>query len=59
MRGRCAKPARMTPTIRITADPFDASTEVARLSASLAGGAGAVVTFTGLCRSEDGRLAAL
>jgi molybdopterin synthase catalytic subunit len=49
----------MTPTIRITAEPFDAGAEVARLSGGLAGGAGAVVTFTGLCRDEGGRLAAL
>ena len=29
------------------------------MSAELGGRAGAVVTFTGLCRDEDGRLAAL
>ncbi len=49
----------MTPTIRITAEPFDAGVEIERLAAILVGGAGAIVTFTGLCRSEDGRLAAL
>lgn len=48
----------MTATIRIQAEDFDAAVEVAGLT----GGRmdiGAVVTFTGLCRDEDGRLAAL
>ncbi|MGH1589474.1 molybdenum cofactor biosynthesis protein MoaE [Methylobacterium phyllosphaerae] len=47
------------PSIAIQADPFDTAAEIARVSAELGGRAGAVVTFTGLCRDEDGRLAAL
>lgn len=46
------------PTIRVQAGPFDAAAE----SATITGGRtdiGALVTFTGLCRDEDGRLAAL
>jgi molybdopterin synthase catalytic subunit len=49
----------MEPSVRIQAEPFDAGAEVARLTAALAGSAGAVVSFTGLCRDEGGRLAAL
>ncbi len=48
----------MAAAIRIQADPFDAAAETARL----AGGRpdiGAVVSFTGFCRDEGGRLAAL
>ena len=60
MRGHASRrPPPMTPTIRITAEPFDAGSEAARLSEGLVGEAGAVVTFTGLCRGEGGRLAAL
>jgi molybdopterin synthase catalytic subunit len=44
-------------TVRIQAAPFDTAAEVARLRAL--GGVGAVVTFSGLCRDEGGRLAAL
>lgn len=44
--------------VRIQAEPFDAAAEVARLTAGNAN-IGAVVTFTGLCRDEDGTLAAL
>jgi molybdopterin synthase catalytic subunit len=47
------------PSIGIQAEPFDTAAEIARVSAELGGRAGAVVTFTGLCRDEDGRLAAL
>jgi molybdopterin synthase catalytic subunit len=47
------------PSIGIQAEPFDTAAELARVSAELGGRAGAVVTFTGLCRDEDGRLAAL
>ncbi|MCL6706798.1 molybdenum cofactor biosynthesis protein MoaE [Pseudomonas sp. R2.Fl] len=46
------------PTIRVQREDFDLNAETARL----AGGrrdVGAVVTFTGLCRDEGGRLAAL
>jgi molybdopterin synthase catalytic subunit len=48
----------MTPTIRIQAADFDASFEVAALTEGRSD-IGAVVTFTGLCRDEGGRLAAL
>ena len=47
------------PSIDIQAEPFDTAAEIARVSADLGGRAGAVVTFSGLCRDEDGRLAAL
>jgi molybdopterin synthase catalytic subunit len=49
----------VTPAVRIQAEPFDAGAEVARLGEALSGRAGAVVSFTGLCRDEGGRLAAL
>lgn len=48
----------MTPTIRIQAEDFSAAEEVAALGLGRAD-VGAVVTFTGLCRDEGGRLAAL
>jgi molybdopterin synthase catalytic subunit len=44
-------------TIRIAPEPFDAAAEIARLKQ--APGVGAVVTFSGICRDEDSRLAAL
>ncbi|MCR5859136.1 molybdenum cofactor biosynthesis protein MoaE [Mesorhizobium sp. J428] len=44
--------------IRIQKEDFDLSAEVSALLAGL-GDSGAVVTFSGLCRSEDGALAAL
>lgn len=47
-----------TPTIRIQREDFDVSAEIARLTSGRAD-VGAVVSFTGLCRDEDGRLAAL
>jgi len=47
------------PSIGIQAEPFDTAAEIARVSADLGGRVGAVVTFSGLCRDEDGRLAAL
>ncbi|SDO13048.1 molybdopterin synthase catalytic subunit [Methylobacterium phyllostachyos] len=47
------------PSIGIQAEPFDTAAEIARIGSDLGGRAGAVVTFTGLCRDEDGRLAAL
>ena len=46
------------PNVRISPDPFDRETE----TAALANGRhdiGALVAFTGLCRNEAGRLAAL
>jgi molybdopterin synthase catalytic subunit len=49
----------MTPvTVRVQAGDFDIAGEVARLS-SLSRDIGAVVTFSGICRDEDGRLGAL
>ncbi len=48
----------MRPTIRIQAEPFDIPTETARLTAGRAD-IGAMVTITGLCRDEGGRLKAL
>ena len=44
--------------MRIQADDFDAGAEIARLTAGRTD-IGAVVTFSGLCRDEAGRLAAL
>jgi len=44
--------------IRVQAEDFDASAEVARLTGGRTD-IGAVVTFTGLCRGEAGTLAAL
>jgi molybdopterin synthase catalytic subunit len=45
-------------TIRIQAADFDAAAEAAALTRGRRD-VGAVVTFAGLCRAEDGRLAAL
>ena len=45
-------------TIRVQADDFDVAAESAAL-AGLGKDVGAVVTFTGLCRDESGRLEAL
>ncbi|MGU3362019.1 molybdenum cofactor biosynthesis protein MoaE [Methylobacterium sp. M6A4_1b] len=47
------------PDISIQSAPFDASAEIARLTDELGGRAGAIVTFTGLCRDEGGRLTGL
>lgn len=44
--------------VRIQAEDFDPAAEVARMTAGNAN-IGAVVTFVGLCRDEDGTLAAL
>jgi molybdopterin synthase catalytic subunit len=44
-------------TVRVQSAPFDLGGETARLRQSA--GVGAVVTFTGVCRDEGGRLAAL
>lgn len=44
--------------VRVQKDDFDAATETARLTGGGAS-AGAIVTFTGLCRDEGGKLAAL
>jgi molybdopterin synthase catalytic subunit len=48
----------MTATIRIQAEGFDAAAETAALTQDRAD-MGAVVAFTGFCRDEGGRLAAL
>ena len=48
----------MTPTIQIQREDFDVADEVAALTAGRAD-LGAVVTFTGICRDDGGRLAAL
>lgn len=49
----------MTPTVRVQREPFEIAAEIGALQARLGGAAGAVVTFTGLCRDEGGRLRAL
>ncbi|AWB19654.1 molybdenum cofactor biosynthesis protein MoaE [Methylobacterium currus] len=49
----------MTPRLSIQPEPFDVAAEIAALTAELGGRAGAIVSFTGLCRDEDGQLAAL
>ena len=48
----------MSATIRIQPEPFDIPAETARLTGGRSD-VGAVVTFTGLCRDEGGRLKAL
>jgi molybdopterin synthase catalytic subunit len=50
--------AHVVPVIRVQAEDFDIGAEVARLTRGRRD-IGAVVTFTGLCRDEGGRLAAL
>jgi len=48
----------VAPVARIQAGDFDVAAEIAALTAGRAD-IGAVVTFTGLCRDEAGRLSAL
>ncbi len=48
----------MIPTIQIQREDFDVADEMAALTAGCAD-LGAVVTFTGICRDDGGRLAAL
>ncbi|PPD42495.1 MAG: molybdopterin synthase catalytic subunit [Methylocystis sp.] len=48
----------MEPTIRVQAEDFDAGCEEALLTQGRRD-VGALVTFTGLCRDEEGTLAAL
>jgi len=48
----------VAPVVRVQAEPFDAAEESRLITAGRAD-IGAVVTFTGLCRSEGGSLAAL
>lgn len=45
-------------TVRIQSEDFDVAAEIERVKQA-ADGVGAVVTFTGVCRSEGGRLSAL
>lgn len=46
-------------SVSIQSEPFDTAAEIARLSAGIEAAAGAVVTFSGLCRDENGRLTGL
>ena len=46
-------------SVSIQAEPFDTAAEIARLEETLAGRAGAVVSFSGLCRDDAGRLTGL
>lgn len=48
----------ISATVKVTAESFEAALEEARLTEGRAD-IGAVVSFTGLCRDESGRLAAL
>lgn len=48
----------VTPIVRVQAEDFDVAAEVRRLTEGQPD-TGAVVTFSGLCRSEGGTLAAL
>jgi molybdopterin synthase catalytic subunit len=48
----------MTPTIHVQREDFDIADEIAAVTAGRSD-IGAVVTFTGVCRDESGRLAAL
>src|ERR687894_1235313 len=48
----------MIPTIHVQREDFDIADEIAAITAERTD-IGAVVTFTGVCRDEDGRLAAL
>ncbi len=47
-----------TPTIRVQAEPFDAALEASLIETGRRD-IGAIVSFTGLCRDEDGTLEAL
>lgn len=53
-----AKAAHIPTSVRIQAEDFDTSAEIAALSKGRTD-VGAVVTFTGLCRDEGGTLDAL
>ena len=48
----------VTPQVRVRAEPFDAAAECDAIVAGRTD-IGALVTFTGLCRDEGGRLSAL
>jgi len=51
-------PSPVVPVVRIQAQDFDIAAEIARLTAGRAD-IGAVVSFFGLCRDEQGTLSAL
>ena len=51
-------PAAVVPVVRIQAQDFDIAAEIARLTEGRAD-IGAVVSFSGLCRDEQGQLSAL
>jgi molybdopterin synthase catalytic subunit len=48
----------MTPTIHVQREDFDIADEIAAVAAERTD-VGAIVTFTGVCRDEEGRLASL
>jgi molybdopterin synthase catalytic subunit len=48
----------MTPIIHVQREDFDIADEIAAMAAERTD-IGAIVTFTGMCRDEDGRLTAL
>jgi molybdopterin synthase catalytic subunit len=48
----------MTPTIHVQREDFDIADEIAAMAAERTD-IGAIVTFTGMCRDEEGRLTAL
>jgi molybdopterin synthase catalytic subunit len=48
----------MTPSVHVQREDFDIADEIAAIAAERTD-VGAVVSFTGLCRDEEGRLAAL
>jgi molybdopterin synthase catalytic subunit len=48
----------MKPTIHVQREDFDIADEIAAVAAGRTD-VGAIATFTGVCRDEDGRLAAL
>lgn len=48
----------VSPYVRVQSEPFDAARESAAVTRGQPG-IGALVTFTGLCRDEGGRLSAL
>lgn len=50
---------RFKPVIRIQPEDFDIAAEIERVRQSCTRDIGAVVSFTGICRDESGRLAAL
>jgi len=51
-RGDAVERKRMTPLIRLQAEPFDAGRESAKLTHGRTD-IGAVVTFTGICRGDE------